>query len=65
MLAITPDHTFLCVATSGEKVYIYKHNGILFNFLQLFTYTNKNAKFVAITDDHQYMTISDPSGKQV
>ena len=57
-IALTQDHSFLVVGTSGYYVYVYKHNGTQFNHLQNFTYSTGSWKFVSITDDHQYLTVA-------
>ena len=56
-IALTQDHSFLAVGTAEYYVYVYKHNGTQFNQIQRFTYSAYGAKFVSLTDDHQYLTV--------
>ena len=46
-------------------MYVYKHNGTQFNSVQNLTYPSGNHKFVSVTDDHQYLTVSDWDGNKV
>ena len=59
-LAMTPDHSFL-VLIFGSQAYVYKHNGIQFDTStpQIINYPTYYSKFVSITNDHQYLTVSD------
>ena len=57
---MTQDHLFLVVGTYGRYVYIYKHNGTQFHNSQNLYYSGGyDHKFVSITDDHKFLTVSD------
>ena len=57
-IAMTQDHSYLVVGTYGYYVHVFKHDGMEFNGFQSFNYSNGRAKFVSITDDHQYLTVT-------
>ena len=59
MISITQDHLFLVIGTMGRDVYVYKHNGTQFNILQTINFSTSRHKYVYITNNHQYLTISD------
>ena len=48
---ITQDHLFLVLGTSG-------YNGTQFNSFQNFTYPSNTFNYVFISDDHQYLAVS-------
>ena len=56
---MTQEHSFLVVGIRGYNVYVYKHNGTQFNDFQNFTFSHPKAKLVSITDDYQYLTVTD------
>ena len=65
-MAMTPDRSFLVLGTDGYHVYVYKHNGIQFNLPpQIINYPSSSSKFVSITNDHQYLTVSDRDSDKV
>ena len=63
---MTPDRSFLVLGTYGYHVYVYKHNGIQYDHSpQIINYPTYHYKFVSITNDHQYLTVSDWGSKKV
>ena len=60
-ITITQDHSFLTIATNGSDVYVYKHNGSQRNLLQTFSYPSSFWKYALMTNDHQFLTVSDQS----
>ena len=64
-LAITPSHEFLAVGTHCYNVYVFKHDGVKFNEFQKIIFSSYGNKFVSLTDDHQYLTVSDESGRKI
>ena len=65
-LAMSPDHLFLILGTIGPLVCVYKHDGIQFNLSpQMLNYFYSSPKFVSITNDHQFLTVSEMNSEKV
>ena len=63
---MTPDCSFLAFGTLGYHVYVYKHNGIQFDTSpQIISYATNSYRVVSITNDHQYLTVSDWTSDKV
>ena len=65
-IALTPDHSFMVVATSTTDVIIYKHSGTQFNTLQTINgFSASGDKLAFITSDHLQLFITDKTDQKL
>ena len=64
-VSITDDHLYMAFSVFQDRVYVYSYNGTNFTLYQSIPFIGGNWKYVALSQDHRYLSISGASDNYV